>query len=591
MHYHNKISLWLLGICFCALLVSTNSAHAEKKQPNILIVMTDDMGWADLGSYGSEIETPNMDELATKGIRFTNFYTNPMCTPTRATFMTGVDHHVAGAGTMNLFTAPNQQGEQGYEGWLREEFKTLGDVMRQAGYATYVTGKWDLGRFPELIPRSRGFDRDFVMLDSHGSHYDMRNIYARNPKIQFTEDGKYLKSLPNDYYSSKTYTDKMISFIEDGRKTGKPFFGYLAYQAPHDPHHVDEPWRSMYQGVYDKGWTHFHRERFKAQQKLGLLPEKTELAERYWYLPDSEYLAPIARAMLGRQMEVYAGMMTNMDHHFGRLIQYLKDIGEYENTVIVLFGDNGPEGNNTFEALTAPGLTNNIFRARNWSEQHHINVIGTPGSYPEYGPGWAQISTTPFYGHKAYPSEGGIRNALIVKMPDSKHEAGSIRNDFMHVSDIMPTLTELTGQEPPNENISGQSWLGMLKDPNNTVRGSEDWIGWEIMGAMALRKGNWKILNNWRPYGAREWQLFDLESDWAERHDLADQKPEILKELVALYEDTYMSKNNIILPNRASSESLWWNMPLRFPVYDNYPPGLYRKQYMPPTDMLTEPKD
>ncbi|SCY76880.1 arylsulfatase [Desulfoluna spongiiphila] len=591
MHYQTRKLFSLLIASFLALLILPYSALAEKKQPNILIILSDDMGWADVGAFGSEIKTPNIDTFAKEGVRFTNFYTNPMCTPTRATLMSGVDHHVAGAGTMNLFTAPNQQGKVGYEGWLREGFKTLGDVMRKAGYATYVTGKWDLGRFPELIPRARGFDRDFVMLDSHGSHYDMTNLYTDNPKLMFTEDGKYLKKLPRGYYSSKTYTDKMISFIEDGRKTGKPFFAYLAYQAPHDPHHVDEPWRSMYQEVYDKGWTHFHRERFKAQHELGLLPEEVELAERYWFLPDSDVLAPITKAMLGRHMELYAGMMTNMDHHIGRVIQYLKDIGEYENTVVIFFGDNGPEGNNTFEAITAPGLSNNIFRARNWSQEHHINVLGTPRSYPEYGAGWAQISTTPFFGHKSFPSEGGIRNALIVKMPDSKHEAGSIRHDFMHVSDIMPTLAELTGQDVPNGGTSGRSWLGMLKDPDKTVRGPDDWVGWEIMGAMGLRKGNWKILNNWRPYGTREWQLFDLESDWAERHDLAEEKPDVLKELVALYEDEYMPKNNIILPNRALSESLWWNKPLRFPMYDNYPPGLYRKQYIPPTDMLADPKD
>jgi len=591
MNFSSGKSCLPLVASFITMLALPVAVQAEKQLPNILIILADDMGWADPGVFGGEIETPNIDQFAKEGVRFTDFYTNPMCTPTRVTLMSGLDHHVAGAGSMTLFTAPNQQGKPGYEGWLLPEFKTLGDVMQQAGYETYVTGKWDLGRLPELIPRARGFDRDFVMLDSHGSHYNMTNIYAANPKLVFTEDGKYLSRLPDDYYSSKTFTDKMISFIEDGRTSGKPFFAFLSYQAPHDPHHVDEPWRSMYQGVYDKGWTYFHRQRFQTQKELGLLPDGVELAERYWYLPDSDILSPVVRATVGRHMELYAGMMTNMDYHIGRLVQYLKDIGEYDNTVIIFFGDNGPEGNNTFDVITGHGLANNIFRAQNWSEEHHLNVLGTPNSYPEYGPGWAQVSATPFYGHKSYPSEGGIRNSLIVKMPDGELADGSIRGDFMHVSDIMPTLIELTGQEFPNGETTGRSWLGIFKDPDNQVRSEDDWLGWEIMGAMALRKGNWKILNNWRPYGTGEWQLYNLENDWAERHDLAKERPEILKELVALYENEYLPDNNVILPNRALSESLWNTMPVRFPQYDNYPPGMYRKQYIPPADMVAEPKE
>jgi len=570
---------------------SRSSGTQKAKPPNIVIILADDLGFADTGMFGSEIETPNIDKLAEEGIRFTNFYTNPMCTPTRVTLMSGVDHHVAGAGTMSILTAPNQIGKPGYESWLRAEFKTLGDVMRQAGYATYTTGKWDLGRTPDLIPRARGFDRDFVMADSHGSHYSMTNIYMENPKLIFTEDGKYLKNLPKDYYSSRTYTDKMISFIEDGRKEGKPFFAYLAYQAPHDPHHVDEPWRSMYRGKYDIGWTAIREARFEAQKELGILPEGTELAERYWYLPDSEPLAPIVRATLGRHKELYAGLVSNMDYHIGRFLKYLKDIGQYENTIFVFFGDNGPEGNTTFESITQQGLKNNIFRAMHWSQEHHINVLGTPNSYPEYGPGWAQVSTTPLYGHKSYAAEGGIRNGLIMKLPHAKHAAGSIRRDLMHVSDIMSTFAELTQQENPNGNTAGRSWLGMMNNPDAQVRTDQDWIAWELMGSKGLRRGKWKLLNNWRPYGTGEWQLFDLTSDWAEKHDLAGQYPELLRELVDIYENEYLPNNNVILGDRSSSESLWWDMPLRFPTDNKYPPFLYRQQYHPPADMMAEPKN
>jgi len=324
-------------------LLSSIAVWADK--PNILIVLADDMGWADAGAFGSEIETPTLDALAAESLICTEFYTQPMCTPTRVSLMAGVDNHIGGAGTMNLFTAPNQRGQRGYGGYLEDNMTTLADVMLADGYNTYVVGKWDLGRVPERIPRARGFERDFVMLDSHGSHYSMDNLYAGNPKLIFTEDGQYLKELPDDYYSSRTYTDKLLSFLKDDEDNDKPFFAFLSYQAPHDPHQVPEPWRSMYRGKYDKGWTYFRHARFLRQKELGLIPEDTELAERYWYVPDTEWLAPMVLGMQGRKMELYAGMVTNMDHHLGRVFDYLKETGQYENTIVLFFGDNGPEGN------------------------------------------------------------------------------------------------------------------------------------------------------------------------------------------------------------------------------------------------------
>lgn len=512
--------------------------------------------------------------------------------------MSGLDNHLSGAGTMTLFTAPNQQGQKGYGGELTLGLQTLADVMKKADYNTYMTGKWDLGRTPDKIPRARGFDRDFAMIDSHGSHYNMDNMYADNPKLTFTEDGKYLSELPDNYYSTRTYTDKMLKFIKEGRVNGKPFFAYLSYQAPHDPHQVEEPWRSMYKRVYDVGWTETRQARFKRQKELGLISKDAELAERYWYLPDSEWLAPLGLAVLGRKMELYAGMVTNMDHHIGRVLDYLKEIGEYENTIVLFFGDNGPEGNTSFEILAAPGTKNSIFAARKWSETH-INALGRPHSYSEYGPGWAQVSATPFYGHKAFTAEGSIRNGLIARVPGSPHAAGSIRPDFMHVDDIMPTLTDLTNQPFPNGTPSGKSWVPMLSDPSKQVRNEEDWMGWEVLGSMALRKGDWKVSNIWPPYGSddpasngeRIWRLFNVKNDMAERHNLAEKYPEKLKELVSIYEKEYIPANNVIVPNRSMLEDLWNKLPLRFPVYDNYPPALYRNQYIPPAEMMTQPKN
>jgi len=578
-----------------ACFLSSASALADER-PNILIITADDMGFADTGAFGSEIQTPNIYDMAFDGIRFNQYYTNALCTVTRTALMAGVDPHRAGAGNMRHFLAPNQDGQPGYEGFLRDEFKTLGDIMQDAGYATFVTGKWDLGRFPHQIPRARGFDRDFVMLDDHGSHYTMMNIYADNTTLQFTEDGNYLTRLPKDYYSSRTYTDKMISYIDENQDSDKPFFAFLSYQAPHDPFHVDEPWRSMYEGQYDVGMAAIRVARFEKQKELGIIPEDTILAERYWYVPDSRIVAPIVRAVQGREMELYAGLLTNMDYHLGRIIQHLKDIGEYDNTIILFFGDNGPEGNETFKAIAQFGTSNYIHKARNWSANHDIRAQGSAESYAELSPGWAQVGAVPFYGHKMLSSEGGIRSSLIIKpVAESKHTRGAVRSDFMHVSDIYMTLVEMTGQEFENGYTNARSWYSMLMDPSQTVRTSEDWLGWETSGSRALRKGDWKILNNPRPYGTEEWQLYNVVEDWAERNDLADAHPEIVEELASIYENEYMVKNGVIHGDRGWFESLWWNSPLRFE--DGYnegqevPKGMYPLQFTPPANMMADPKE
>lgn len=586
----------LTSLMVGASLLTASPSFAEVKHPNILIITADDMGFSDIGAFGSEIQTPTIDAIANDGLRFNNFYTNPLCTPTRTSLMSGVDHHRAGAGTMSLFTAPNQKGKEGYEGFLREEFVTLGDLMKNAGYTTFVSGKWDLGRFPELIPRARGFDRDFVMLDDHGSHYSTLAMWADAPELQFTEDGKYLTELPDNYYSSRTYTDKMLSFMKDNKKNDdKPFFAFLSYQAPHDPLHVDEPWRSMYQGQYDKGWSAVRLARYQKQKELGIIPEFTELAERYWYVPDSEMLAPIVRAALGREMELYAGLMTNMDHHLNRVIQYLKETGEYDNTMILFFGDNGPEGNGTFDKITTFGTKNYIFKARNWSDVGDIRLQGTENNYTELDPGWAQVSASPFFGHKDFAFEGGIRNALVVKPAKGfEFTPGSIRGDFMHVQDIFVTLAEMTHQEFPNGYTQAKSWLTMLNDPSTKVRTADDWFGWESGNSRALRKGNWKISNNIKPWGDGTWKLYNLEKDLSERYDVSKENPKIFKELVDLYENEYVVKNNVILGDRTYHESDWWDGPLRFETGndegDEYPPGLYKKGWTPPAEMMAEPK-
>jgi len=211
------------------------------------------MGYSDIGMFGSEIRTPNIDELAKEGVRFTNFYTHASCSPTRSILLSGVDNHLNGLGNMDEWTAPNQMGKAGYEGVLNDRIVTLPQLLKDAGYHTYMVGKWHMGKAPDKIPAARGFERDFSLLDGAGSYWDMTNLSASSPRSVFTEDGKYLSELPNDYYATRTYTDKMISFIESNKEDDKPFFAYIAHQAPHDPYHLPEEWRDRHVGEYDKG--------------------------------------------------------------------------------------------------------------------------------------------------------------------------------------------------------------------------------------------------------------------------------------------------------------------------------------------------
>ncbi len=571
-------------------------AQETQQRPNIVIILADDMGYSDMGSFGSEIQTPNLDNLANEGTRFTNFYTHASCSPTRSMLLSGVDTHLNGLGNMNEWTAPNQNGVPGYEGHLNTQVTTLPLLLKQSGYHTYMVGKWHMGKSPDLIPAARGFERDFSLLDGAGSYWDMTNFTAASPKSVFTEDGKYLTELPDDYYATKTYTDKLIGFIEDNRKDGKPFFAYVSHQAPHDPYHLPTDWRNRHVGEYDKGWDQIREERLKKQIELGIMPAGTQLAERMWFLPDPLVLAPASRAILGKKMELYAGMVENMDYHFGRLIEYLKQIGEYENTIFIVFGDNGAEGTDLFKMIAGtPGTRDFLFAAMNWSETDP-NAWGDPGTYVAYGPMWAQVSMTPFSQYKGWLGEGGIRNALIVSGPIVKRPAGSINHGLMHVADIMPTLLDIANAQYPKTleghelpSLIGKSWLPMLSGKSESPRTEQDYIAWEIFGNRALVQGDWKIRWEYKSLGTEDWQLFNIATDPGERKDLAKEQPEKLIALLKLW-DNYVKENNVIIPSRSPFETMDDALPRRVPVEAGYPPLIYERQFIPPTDMLAKPK-
>jgi arylsulfatase len=572
------------------------AAAGAGKRPNIVIILGDDLGFSDLGCFGSEIKTPNLDSLAKSGVRCTQFYTSASCSPTRSMLLTGVDTHLNGLGNMDEWTAPNQWGVDGYEGYLNNRVATLPQMLKDAGYHTYMAGKWHMGKKPDQIPAARGFERDFSLLDGAGSYWDMANFTAVSPVSTFTEDGRYLKKLPRHYYATKTYTDKIISYIESNRGDGKPFFAYVSHQAPHDPYHLPRNWRNRHVGEYDKGWDVVRQERLKRQIELGIMPAGTQLSERMWFVPDASLLAPASRAVLGKKMELYAGMVENMDYHSGRLIEYLKKIGEYDNTIFIVFGDNGAEGTDLFKMIAGtPGTRDYLFASSEWS-QTHPNAWGDPHTYVGYGPMWAQVSMTPFSQYKGYVTEGGIHNALIVSGPIVKRSTGGINRSILHVADIVPTLLDVAGASYPKTlngqpvpPLLGKSWVKLLAGDEASPRSAKDYLAWEIFGNRAVRQGDWKIRWQYKPYGTEQWELFHLAEDVAERRDLASAQPEKVKALLALWDD-YVRANKVILPSRVLSEGLVKKLPDRYPVEEGFPPLIYKRQFIPPTNMLANPK-
>jgi arylsulfatase len=298
--------------------------------------------------------------------------------------------------------------------------------------------------------------------------------------------------------------------------------------------------------------------------------------------------------MMGKKMELYAGMVENMDSHVGRLINHLKKIGAYENTIFIVFGDNGAEGTDLFAMIAGtPGTRDFLFAAMKWSETHP-NAWGDPGSYVSYGPMWAQASMTPFSQFKGWVAEGGIRNALIVSGPVVNRPKGSINGGLMHIADIMPTLLEIAGAPYPQDTagkppLMGKSWRRVLAGEAETPRTDEDCLAWELFGNRALRQGDWKIRWQIKPMGKSDWELFNVAKDPAERHDLAAQQPERLAALVARWDD-YVRTNNVILPSRTPSETLERQLPVRVPDDPGFPPLIYDRQFVPPKDMMAPPK-
>jgi arylsulfatase len=529
-----------------ALSIWSASAIAQPdERPNVLLVVADDLGWTDLGCFGSEIETPNLDELARQGVMLTELHVSVSCSPTRSMLMSGNDNHVAGLGTMAEMLTDKQRGKPGYEGHLNDRVISLAEALRAGGYHTYMAGKWHLGHHEGTRPFDRGFEQSFTFLPGGGSHWDdMLGILPMDDPVKYSRNGALLDELPADFYSSRSYADTLMDYIRSNRADGRPFLAYLAFTAPHDPVHVPEPWLSKYRGRYDDGYEPLKQRRWESARRLGIVPRGAELADPNPRIRAWDKLNSDERAIEARGMEVYAGMVDAMDYHYGRVVRFLKDIGEYENTIIIFLSDNGA---NPWYSEEYPGANELAFRNQ---FDHSLDNIGHPRSNYAYGTGFASASGGPLDKFKMTVGEGGIRSPCLIAGPGIKR--GRRISAFAYVTDVMPTILELTDVEYPAEHrgrrvepMRGRSMVGLLDGSQAALYGPNEFVGGEMNGNRWMRQGDYKAVMVPPPYGAGAWQLFNVAEDPGEANDLATKMPSKLRTLRAAW-DRYAKDVGVI---------------------------------------------
>lgn len=536
----------IIILMFVAGTMDITQTAAADQRPNFLLVVADDLGWTDLGSYGGEIDTPHLDALAREGVKFTDFHVSVSCSPTRSMLMSGNDNHVAGLGNMAELLAENQVGQPGYEGHLNDRVATLAEVLREGGYHTYISGKWHLGHKPGSLPFDRGFERSYSMLMGGASHWDdMLGILPRDDPAEYSRDGQILDSLPADHYSSRSFADFLMDAIRENRGDGKPFLAYLAFQAVHDPVQVPEPWLSKYRGHYDEGYEVLRTARWQAAKAIGVVPKGAELASRHPMIKPWDELSAEERAIEARGMEVYAGMLDAMDHHYGRVVDFLKDIGEYDNTVIIFLSDNGA---NPWYSNDYPDADKPEFREQ---FDYSLENVGRPGSNHSYGIGFASGSNGPLDKFKMTVGEGGIRVPLLISGPDIR--VGHQSDAFTYVWDIMPTILEIAEVEYPAafrgrkiEAMRGRSMAGLLDGTKEAIYGEGDSVGGEMGNGKWMRQGDIKAVLVPKPYGTGDWKLYNVVEDPGEVNDLSRAMPDKLETLKVAWEQ-YATDVGVIL--------------------------------------------
>jgi len=502
-----------------AFLSIFSAGHGESAErgsvPNILLILADDMGFSDLGCYGGEIETPHLDALAAGGLRFTQFYNSARCCPTRAALLTGLYPHQAGIGHM-----VGNDGIASYQGYLNDRCLTLAEAVKGAGYATLAVGKWHVGSAPGQWPLDRGFDR-FWGTPTGGGVYFKDTLQIR--KEVFFVDGQERIEPPDDLYVTDTFTDRALGFLDQAATQGdRPFFLYFGHIAPHWPLQAKPADIDKYRGRYEIGWDAVRQRRLARQQQLGIVPPDTALSPRDPQARAWSEMPDESRRELAYRMAVYAAQIDCIDQNVGRLVAKLKELNQFDNTLILFLSDNG------CSAEGGPG---------GFSRGHPGAPIGTGLSYASAGLEWANACDTPFRKYKMDTYQGGIATPLIAHWPAGIAARGELRHEPGHIIDVMPTLVGLAGATYPAK-FRGNSILppeGRSLAPIFGASGgpaSARVLCWEHQGNKAIRQGDWKAVAQ----GRGAWELFDLKTDRTETRDIAAQHPEKIRELADLWQ-------------------------------------------------------
>ncbi len=527
-------ALALLGL----LVAPMASAQVDRDttRPNFLVVLIDDAAFMDLSAYGGEARTPHIDALAARGSLFTNYHTSPLCAPTRAMLLTGLDNHLTGVATIPEVLPPEHVGQPGYSMRLEPGVTTVASRLSQAGYRTYMAGKWHLGHGEGDLPSDHGFDRTFILDASGADNWEQRAYMPYYATADWFEDGAPAR-LPDDFYSSEFLVDQIMGYLEDSESSDDPFFAYLAFQAIHIPIQAPREFTEHYRALYQMGWDELRVARWERARAMGFIPDDAALGDMPGDVRPWDSLTDEERALYAESMAVNAGMLEAMDHHLGRLIDYLEANGTLENTIIILASDNGPEPNHPV-GMRGFGL----WMAMNGYSQD-LETLGERGTYAFIGTEWALAAASPFNLFKFYASEGGLRAPFIIAGPGVSQ---GVRVDTpAYVTDITPTMLDFGGVAAPADQFTGRSLRAVLAGEAASAYGADDSVGMEVSGNAALYRGSWKLARNLPPWGDGTWHLYDLSLDPGETNNIAGDHPEILASLRADYE-SYATANGVL---------------------------------------------
>lgn len=563
-YYFGIVGLFFITLSLVVSPAISNFAYAQSNvvqdnRPNILLIIGDDFGFSDIGYFGSEISTPNLDILAKEGKILTNYHTNPACSPARLALLTGVDNHIGGIGSMSEKLVSNQVGKPGYEGYINDKVVTVQEILRDSGYHTLMTGKWHLSGTQVVngtTPYDRGFEEVFTLVSSGGQHFNSHPYYAEGHPV-FMHNDKVVER-DNTTYSNDLYANTTIDQIKKFHGDGKPLFMYLAFQVAHSPFQAPQEFISKYEQTYEVGYDKIREQRFEKQKQLGIWPADMKLPQRIPIGETWESLMAEEQAYRAKVLAVHAAMIDNMDSNIGKVINYLKEIGEYDNTIIIFASDNAgsePVDMNIFAGQAATKEETQKFLA---GFNNSIPNIGNANSLVNYGL-WGSIpSVSPLSYFKLSQGEGGIRSPFIIKLPNSEAKASpDILKAYVNVRDITPTLLEYTGEQYPTtfegrevHPVMGKSFKPLLEGKVDVVYQDDEAVSQELFNSSSVFMGDWKAVKNIPPVSDGKWHLFNMTTDIGENNDLSSQHPEILQRMTQAY-DKYAEDVGVVVPSES----------------------------------------